>query len=83
MLAIFAIAISYGGILVAALPLLLLHTVAAAVASATAIATRITVFLGWSLEFGSDQFLGQAGIGSVGQHRSVSDVLLYCNVFRV
>ena len=56
--------------------------VAAAVASATAIATHIIAFLDWSLEFGSDQFVGQAGIGSVGQHWSVS-VLLYCNVLRV
>ena len=32
--------------------------VATAVASATAIATHIIVFPGWSLEFGSNQFLG-------------------------
>ena len=57
--------------------------VAAVIADATIIAAHIIVFLGWPLELGSDQFPGQAGISSVGQHWSVSDVLLYCNVVRV
>jgi len=57
--------------------------VVAAVADATAVVAHIIVFLGWPPELGSDQFLGQAGIGPVGQHWSVSNVILYCNVVRV